>query len=239
MKYFKLLLIISILFSCSSKLVYFKKERYEGFYSHKHHQSQFVKYTIKKKDVFGTTKRTNNFKVDYKIDSTVSFNHYYKSGYDRGHLKPAGASKASLQDMKSSFLFTNISPQVPEFNRQGWKFIESKTRGVLNNYDSIIVYSGPVFKRFGNKKLADSDITIPKKFFKAIYINDSIAFGFICPNEKLNKNVFNYLVSIDEIERLIRQDLFEGLNDEVEANIDTAFITGVVFRKEIKKPHSN
>ena len=42
--------------------------------------------------------------------------------------------------------------------------------------------------------------------------------------------MFNYLVSIDEIERLIRQDLFEGLNDEVEANIDTIFITNKVFR---------
>lgn len=230
MKPISLLLLITILFSCSSKLVSFKKDRYEGLYSHKHHQSQFVKYTIKKSDVLGKAKRKNKFKVDILVDSTVTFDSYKRSGYDRGHLKPAGASKGSRADMKASFLFTNISPQVPEFNRKGWKYIETKTRAILNNYDSITVYSGPVLKRFGNKKLPDSDITIPKQFFKAICINDSIAFGFICPNKELDKNVFNYLVSIDEIERLIHQDLFEELNDEVEAKIDTSFIITTVFR---------
>ncbi len=230
MQPFKVLLIISIFYSCSNKLVYYKKERYEGLYSHKHHQSQYVKYTINKRDILGATNRVDNYEIDYEVDSTVSFHYYYKSGFDRGHLKPAASSKACDEDMKSSFLFTNISPQVPDFNRKGWRFIETKTRDILNNYDSIIVYSGPVLKRFRNKKLKNSEITIPKHFFKAIYINDSIAFGFICPNKKLDKNVFKYLVSIDEIERLIHQDLFVGLNNEVEAKIDTAFIISKVFR---------
>ena len=229
MKSISLLLLITLLFSCSGKLVSYKKECYEGLYSHKHHQSVFVKYSIKKADISGRTKRSNNFKVDPQIDSTVSFNSYKKSGYDRGHLKPAGTSKASKADMKASFLFTNISPQVPEFNRKGWKFIETKTRSILNNYDSIMVYSGPIFNKFRNDKLPNSEITIPKRFFKAIYINDSIAFGFVCPNKQLEKNIFQYLVSIDEIEKLINQDLFEGLDKAVESEIDTTYLINKVF----------
>ena len=39
---------------------------------------------------------------------------------------------------------SNISPQLTEFNRQGWRNIELKVRRLLKSQDSIIVYVGPV-----------------------------------------------------------------------------------------------
>eukprot|EP01047_Picozoa_sp_COSAG01_P044704 COSAG01_NODE_4066_length_5385_cov_159.277336_3_plen_73_part_00 len=43
---------------------------------------------------------------------------YRRSGYDRGHMCAAADMKASQHSMDSTFLLTNIAPQVGEgFNR--------------------------------------------------------------------------------------------------------------------------
>lgn len=46
-------------------------------------------------------------------------NDYTNSGYDRGHMAPAGDAVASQAGMDETFLLTNIAPQIgPGFNRQ-------------------------------------------------------------------------------------------------------------------------
>ena len=43
---------------------------------------------------------------------------YVKSGYDRGHMVPAGDAKSSQEAMDETFLLTNVAPQVGNgFNR--------------------------------------------------------------------------------------------------------------------------
>ena len=43
---------------------------------------------------------------------------YVKSGYDRGHMVPAGDAKFSQEAMDETFLLSNIAPQVGNgFNR--------------------------------------------------------------------------------------------------------------------------
>ena len=45
---------------------------------------------------------------------------YARSGYDRGHMCPAGDSKWSGEAMKESFYMTNICPQHPNLNGGDW-----------------------------------------------------------------------------------------------------------------------
>ena len=47
----------------------------------------------------------------------VNTHDYARSGFDRGHMCPAGDNKWSQQAMKESFLLTNICPQAPSLNR--------------------------------------------------------------------------------------------------------------------------
>jgi endonuclease G len=61
-------------------------------------------------------KRTDN-EIDYE-----------KSGYDRGHLAPAADMGFSKITMAESFYYSNMSPQVPGFNRGIWKQLEEQTR---------------------------------------------------------------------------------------------------------------
>ena len=48
--------------------------------------------------------------TDFSID-------YQKSGYDRGHLAHAADMGYSMETMVQSFFYSNMSPQLPRFNR--------------------------------------------------------------------------------------------------------------------------
>ena len=70
--------------------------------------------------------RTDNFREDPAIKTGSAIpDDYKKTGYDRGHLCPAGDMGWSKQTMKESFLMSNMSPQLPKFNRGIWKNLET------------------------------------------------------------------------------------------------------------------
>ncbi|CAO3631943.1 unnamed protein product [Mucor fragilis] len=76
----------------------------------------------------------------------VYTNDYTNSGYDRGHMAPAGDAVSSQTAMDETFLLTNIAPQVgPGFNRQYWAYLEQFCRDLTKNFTDVYVYSGPLF----------------------------------------------------------------------------------------------
>jgi endonuclease G len=200
-----------------SNILYHRND-YDMLYSEKYEQAIYVKYTINKVDINGLYKRKNNFKEDIEIENkSASLKDYRKSGYDRGHLKPAAVSKGSKLDMDQSFLMSNMSPQLPEFNRQGWKNIESKVRKLLNSQDSVIVYTGPVLNDV-DSFIGINKVGIPKFYFKAILLGDSsLAFAYLVPHCKLSKPYERYVITINELEERINIDLYPGLSENIES----------------------
>jgi len=70
---------------------------YTLLYSEKHEQPYWVAYTLTKEEVYCTTSRTDDFRPDSLIPyESAQLSDYKYSGYDRGHLKPAADSKASV-----------------------------------------------------------------------------------------------------------------------------------------------
>ena len=210
------ILLSSLFVSSESSRVHHRND-YAFVYSEKYELPVYVKYTINKSDVEGPYKRTNKFSQDTSITSLSSHPRDYKrSGYDRGHMKPAAVSTGSRLDMQESFLMSNICPQVPEFNRVGWKKIEAEVRSLMRSQDSVIVYTGPVLTGIDTFIGPDS-VGVPKYFFKTVLLGDSArAFGYLCPHEKLDKDVSRYIVSIDSIESVIGIDLYPGLSEDLE-----------------------
>ena len=115
---------------------------YTGFdlgYNEKYEQASWVAYVLTREEVeSGMINRTDNFRVDTSI-STGSANlaDYRGSGYDRGHLAPAGDMKWNATAMSESFLMSNMSPQTPSFNRGIWRSLESRVRVWAIEKDSI------------------------------------------------------------------------------------------------------
>ena len=91
-------------------------------YSETHEQAAWVCYELNKWEVQTSSfKRTDNFRPDPDITTESSQLVDFKgSGFDRGHLVPAGDMGWSYESMSQSFLLSNISPQQPGFNRGIW-----------------------------------------------------------------------------------------------------------------------
>lgn len=201
-----------------SKYELYEKSFCEIAYSTKHHQAKYVYYKLYKEKQNSSIKRTDKFQVDSQIDSTIDVSSYKGTGYDRGHLKPAGVSKSCKEEMQETFLMSNISPQKAHFNRVIWKKYETYERKLLNKFDSLQVYTGTILPKYFPKKLNNSAITIPKGFFKSILLPDSSNVNFIVYQNSTKEEGFkSRFVSINELEKLLKVDLYKGLPEEFES----------------------
>ena len=105
-----------------------KHKYYTLSYNEDCEQANWVAYKLTSDMVLGHAVRKNNFKEDPDVETgSAKLIDYKGSGYDRGHLCPAAAMKISNQAMSESFYMSNMSPQVPGFNRGKWKSLEAKT----------------------------------------------------------------------------------------------------------------
>src|SRR5574344_20414 len=122
-----------------------KHSAYTLSYSEPHEQAEWVAYVLTKSHIQKNVDRTDKFMSDYSVTTgSASDNDYKKSGYDRGHLAPAADMAWDAQAMKESFYYSNMSPQLPGFNRGVWKRLEELVRDWAYQYDTLFVTTGPV-----------------------------------------------------------------------------------------------
>lgn len=167
--------------------------------------------------------RSNNFIVD-SIFKGVNFNNNYKqSGYDRGHLAPAGDMTYDSIAMKESFYYSNISPQLPSFNRGIWKKLEEQTRRWVENYDSIYIFTGTIFNNDSLQFIGNDSLPIPHSFYKILLNkkgNQYTSLTFEIPNHSSNKALTSFITTIDEIEKKTKIDFVPFLDDELELKLE-------------------
>lgn len=126
---------------------------------------------------------------------------YKGSGYDRGHLAPSATMDFTQESMKQSFLMSNMSPQLPGFNRVGWRVLEEHVRDLANEYNELYVVTGPIYQ--GNEGTIGNGVVIPSAFYKVI-LDPSFdeAIAFIVPHRDVSSSeLANFITTIDEVER--------------------------------------
>ncbi|AXH72873.1 MAG: DNA/RNA non-specific endonuclease [Caudoviricetes sp.] len=175
---------------------------------HKNYLSQYsinyklpivVNWTLTKNELSNCNKRNGTFHRDNLMEGKdASPKDYTNTGYDRGHLTPAEDNLFSTETEYDSFNMTNITPQVPELNRNGWKWLENLTRLYAYQYDKVVVYSGVIFTSNLNIK----GIRVPDYFWKVIYIPSTKQnISVIVPNKKIQgEDILEYLSTPYEIE---------------------------------------
>ncbi|MEM7477021.1 MAG: DNA/RNA non-specific endonuclease [Planctomycetota bacterium] len=92
--------------------------------------------------------RLDNFRTDYRIPPMFrpDMVDHKGSGYDRGHLVSSANQRETELQNSETFLLSNMSPQVPMFNRGIWKDLEGEVRR-LNEKEKVLetyVICGPV-----------------------------------------------------------------------------------------------
>ena len=171
---------------------------YSLSYSEQHEQAEWVFYELTKERVSVTpVGRTNDFREDRKVTTgSATLGDYRQSGYDRGHLVPAGDMGFSSTAMSESFYMSNISPQNPSFNRGIWKNLESLVRSWGEN-SSIYVVTGPVLNDCSTT-IGSNNVCVPEYYYKVIYDpSEQKMIAFVLSNEKAEYTLSHYVTSVD------------------------------------------
>ena len=194
---------------------------YSLSYSEPHEQAEWVAYELKKAHLSKSNFKRPYFEVDQAVKTgAASWKNYKNSGYDKGHLCPAGDKRYDQEAYDETFLTSNISPQDPDFNAGIWNTLEQKVRYWARQYDGVYVVTGGVLNdnlaTIGNERVA-----VPDQFYKIIYDPDNEKMiTFLMPNKNSNLPLYNFVVSVDSVEVLTGIDFFPELEDELEDKLE-------------------
>ena len=192
-------------------------------YSEEYEQAEWVAHELRASHITRTYRKRPYFIYDPKVKTkSANYRNYKDSGYDKGHLCPAGDRKFSEKAFNETFFTSNISPQKHDFNSGIWNRLEQKTRYWVHKEKQLYVITGGILTN-GLKTIGQEKVAIPKQFYKILldYSKPEIkAIAFLIPHIDSNLPLYKFVVSIDEIERLSSIDFFPNLPDNLENQLE-------------------
>lgn len=197
-------------------------------YNEHFEQAEWVAYLLKKEHLTYDDRKRPYFIEDPKVKTkSADWRNYKGSGYDRGHLCPAGDRRFSKQAYNETFYTSNISPQDSGFNAGVWNRLEGQVRQWTKKYGTMLVVTGGVLEQ-GLDEIGEEDVAVPKYFYKVLARGDADnlkLMGFLMPGVESKKSLDQFAVSIDEIEKMTGIDFFENLENEMEARLEREVVT--------------
>lgn len=209
-----------------------KHSYYTIAYSEENEQARWVYYELTPELINGTQSRTDDFRADPAvITGSAALDDYKGSGYDRGHLCPAADMTLNHTSMSETFYLSNMSPQMPEFNRGIWSTMEDQVRKWALEFNGLDVATGPIFKD-NLAKIGSNQVTVPGYYYKVLYSEKKqIMIGLVLKNEASSKNLEQFVLAVDSIEKLTGIDFFSGLDDNLENQLEGKISTNEWFQK--------
>lgn len=133
--------------------------------------------------------RTNKFFEDPSLapGEGATLADYKRSGFDRGHMSPAG-DRWNDEAMAQSFTLANVVPQDRDNNQHVWARIESAVRKIAIRYGEAYVITGPLFAGQTLRTIGASRVFVPTRIFKVVYVPAvSKAFAIVVDNAATNR----------------------------------------------------
>jgi len=201
-----------------------KHEHFMLSYNEPFEQAEWVAHVLKREHLTYDDRKRPYFIEDPKVGTkSADWRNYKGSGYDRGHLCPAGDRRFSEQAYNETFYTSNISPQDRDFNAGVWNRLELHTRRWAKKYGELFVLTGGVLED-GLEEIGDEDVGVPRYFYKIVARGDSRNFkviAFLILGEESSKPLQQFTVSIDSIEKMTGIDFFEKLPDGQETELES------------------
>ena len=186
----------------------------------------WVAYEITCEETKGTVPRCKYFVPDPDMGRHSADNDDYRlSGWDRGHMAPAGDMKWDSTAMAESFYYSNVCPQNHDLNGGEWHKLENKVRAWACKFDRLWVVTGPIIG-VNPSTIGPHKVVVPAAFFKAVlyYHNGTYeAVGFMMPNRNDECPLWDFALSIDDLELLTGLDFFSVLPDAIENQIESEY----------------
>lgn len=165
--------------------------------------------------------RLDNFRADLRIPGRFrsSLFDFQDSGYDRGHLASSANHNFGSIVNSETFLLSNMSPQLPGFNRKMWRKLEEAVR-ILDDREDVLetyVLTCPVFyfnrpiSTIGHVEGANgtkgNTIPVPHAFIKSVLAErksgELSLWTFEMEHKELTGKLGDYLVATYDAEELV------------------------------------
>ena len=202
-----------------------KHTYYTLSYNEKHEQAEWVAYELKKSYVENKRFQRPFFFEDSKVTTgSANWKNYKNSGYDKGHLCPAGDMSFDIDAYNDTFLTSNISPQNHNFNEGVWNRLEQKVRYWAVKYNSVYVITGGVLQN-SLESIGRENVSVPKYFYKILLVNSGNEIkmiAFLVPNQISDKPLYDFVVTVDRIEEMTGIDFFPKLEDKTEEKLESS-----------------
>jgi endonuclease G len=91
-------------------------------------------------------------------------------------------------------------------------------------YDGVFVVTGGVLKGDMNT-IGDENVSVPNQFYKVLLDNNSEKvkmIAFLIPHENSRKPLYDFVVSVDDIEELTGIDFFPQLENSIENKLESS-----------------
>jgi endonuclease G len=208
-------------------------------YSEEHEVAKWVAHVLSNEIVNGNVSRSNDFRIDSLITtgSSQEEDYFLKElkddgsykydgfGYDRGHLAPSADFRWSEKALSESYFYSNMTPQLPDFNREIWADLESFLRAhVYNNpTKDLFVITAPVLTDSLPKQTRGvNNMSIPELHYKiAVDFEDEKGIAFLIPQKYNDYPIESFVVSIDSLETLTGINFYPNLTDSQEEKIES------------------
>lgn len=199
-----------------------KRKEYVLSYDYRLRQASWVMERLTNYQIQNSIESTDRTQCNFREDDEIPVmfrtnpSDYRMSGFDRGHLAAAANHSFNQDCLCETFFLSNVSPQIGKsFNGDIWEKLERYVRSLTKIYKVVYVCTGPLFlptmndngELYVNYKIIGSNqIAVPTHFFKVILgITNNEEYevqSYIIANNDQNKeqSIFNYLVSIEEVE---------------------------------------
>ena len=199
----------------------------------------FVTYHLTKSDLTGTESRTNDFRPDPALPEghRSELADYRNSGYDRGHMAPAGDFTRDQAAMSETFFLSNMAPQRPRLNRVTWEHLESQLRSLVRDRCEVWLFTGALYLDSLQHPVAPAawigpdSVAVPTHFYKVVLCQhpDGVRelFAFLMPNslEPIDGDPTHFAVTVDRVERLAGLTFFAQLPPDERTRLATQLDT--------------
>ncbi len=198
---------------------------YSLSYSEKHEQPEWVAYELKANHLSNINHKRPYFNIDEAVKTGAAhWRNYKNSGYDKGHLCPAGDRSFTKAAHDETFLTSNISPQEHNFNSGVWNRLEQKVRYWAKKNNGVFVVTGGILEA-NLPTIGTENVAIPKQFYKIILDQTkgrTKVLAFLINHEPSDLPLYKFVVSIDKIEALTGIDFFPELEDALEHKLEAS-----------------
>lgn len=158
--------------------------------------------------------RKNSFIADPDLptDHRAYPSDYENTGYDKGHLtafKDVGSNPIAA---KETFYMSNMIPQSPGNNQNGWRLLEEYVRELSVTAGDLYVITGPVYMSVPLETIGKSKVAVPDAIYK-IVVSKTKKFILVimAPNVPITKKDLNkYVTELRTVEDATGIKFFPG-----------------------------